>query len=425
MTKPFVNFLIAFFFAGSVGGLKGFSQVTGFYATGTVYDSLEKVSLPNVNISAVGSSQGGTTNADGYFRIKLDKSPSILYFSYMGYKVMSRQVTPLNSDSIVIFLSRETKKIGEVVISGARIQKTFRGDSLHIVDYEILDNRILMVAYPFKHPKGLRIYLATLNGDTISSRLIKKAGKEIRFREFPFSSLIYFFKDCYGRVHFLTSERAWQIYIVNNKIYFLYPSTYPEFMGLLVPMKHELNGNLFYQVSTVKLNETCCYRKGDTLPTSVKLVHDEFGDVRYRFPRCVSAPILKRNEEIIIFDFFASHMEFFNEKGISEKTVPISFHQKLVIDWLGRKTLDLDQLRFSQQILMDDITGKAYGIWKDKANKRVSLQEINLDTGEVVRTIEINDHPNIDKVRLYDNAIYFLYNEKVYPYYQCLFRMVI
>ena len=51
----------------------------------------------------------------------------------------------------------------EVTISGERIMNLFKGDTLNIIDYEISEDQIIMVANPFNVLKDQRLYLTTLN----------------------------------------------------------------------------------------------------------------------------------------------------------------------------------------------------------------------------------------------------------------------
>lgn len=390
--------------------------------TGKVTNKSNHKHLSGVNISVAGSRKGTVTNEKGEFNIKLEKLPAVLYFSHIGYGIQVIQIDQSSPKHINVQLQPEIIEFNEITISGEAIQKVTKGDSLFVVDYELLGSNMLLVAHPYKRPRLQRLYLATLSGDIISYREIKSAGKNIHYPEKPFPIKSYFFKDCFNQIHLFTKDRVWQIFIRNGQIFCLYPTQYEDFLGFLFPMKFEINGNLFYQVSTRMDNETCLIKtEGEKL--TLKVVHDPFGASRYMFARNVSAPIIKKDSLVVIFDFFDNHIEIFNFAGISQTKVSIDFHLKKVIPFLQKEYYDLDHLNFQQKILFDEITGLSYAVWRNKKSGRYSLQKIDVTTGRISEVIEIPGFPNISKIRCTNNSVYFMYVTKNYPYYQTIFRM--
>jgi hypothetical protein len=53
------------------------------------------------------------------------------------------------------------------------------------------------------------------------------------------------------------------------------------------------------------------------------------------------------------------------------------------------------------------------------------LEQLDPDRGVVIRTIPLPDYPGMERIQIYDNAVYFLYQEKTFPYYSRIFRLVI
>lgn len=402
--------------------LSSFGQQKEFSITGCVIDKANQQVLSGVNISVAGSRMGTVTNKEGKFEIHLKNAPAVLYFSYLGYAIRVIQINESTSRNIVVELQPETIEFNEITISSEAIQKVTRGDSLYVADYEIIGDKMVLVAYPYKRPRLQRLYLANLNGDIISIREIKRAGKEIQYPEKPFPVKSYFFKDCFNQVHLLTKDRVWQILIKKNQVFCLYPSRYEDFLGYLFPMKYELGGNLFYQVSTRVDNETCIINANGE-KSSIKVVHDPIGSSRYMFARNVSAPIIKKDSIIAIFDFFDNHLELFDSNGISKSRIPISFHLHKVTPILQKEYYDLDHLNFKQEVIIDVITGKSYAIWRNKRTSRFSLHQINMSTGGISLVIEIPGFPNISKIRCNNDIVYFMYLTKYAPYYHTIYRM--
>jgi hypothetical protein len=145
------------------------------------------------------------------------------------------------------------------------------------------------------------------------------------------------------------------------------------------------------------------------------------------FSKCVSVPLFRKGNELFVFDFFRDHFEVFDSDLNSIRKVPISFQNTTVTAGLVFRFsyADVDVKNFTQTILPDEKTGKAYAFFRYKADNRQYLKEVNLENGRIDRVIEIPDFPNISNIRVYGNSVFFLYDTKVYPFYRLLYRMVI
>lgn len=231
-------------------------QEIGFFASGYVYDSITKNPMVNVNISIAGSTRGVTTNSDGYFEIKIQTRRAVLYLSYMGYGIKEFSIDESSKMPLKIFLSPEVQEIAEVYIysDADGVYKLLQGDSLDVLDYELTKDRLLIVANPLKEPERQRIYLATLSGYILSYRDLKDIGKRLDFAEEPSPKTYYLFKDMYGEVQLLTKSKVWQIYVNDDQIFLLYPTSYDICMHNLFPIKCRLNDHLYFQYSDDKEN---------------------------------------------------------------------------------------------------------------------------------------------------------------------------
>lgn len=416
------------------------AQNKKFTAEGIVLDAATLQPLSNVNISIVGSSRGGTTNQAGEFSLNLAKIPSILYFSYLGYGIGSCQVEKTGEKNIRILLQPETREIEEVTIRAERITQVITADTLNIADYEIDNNRIILLASPYRNQKDQRIYLATLNGDTLGHLHVQKAGKEIKFPEAIMSQTDFLIRDFTGQVHFLDKVCAHEVKHTDDKLTLGYDTRYSDFIGRVLPIKCEMNGKLVFQVSTETENYTWYFGRGAEDGIPIKMVRDKYGPQRYvsaalrayapRFAdisRNVSAPLFRRGNELFVFDFFDNHIEVFDSVLKSVRKIPIDFQNaKMTAGLIFRFSfMDVDVANFTQTILFDDKSGKAYAFFRIRSSNKQYLKEINLETGKIDRIIGIPDFPNISNIRVHDNVLYFLYDTKSYPFYRLLYRMTI
>lgn len=406
--------------------------------SGTVTDAVTGQPMADVNISISGTSRGGTTNQAGEFTLYLKRLPAVLYFSHVGYAISSYQVEKTREKNIRILLEPEVEEIEEVTIQAERISKLVRGDTLNVMDYEIAANRIFMLASPYKSPNDLRIYLSTLNGDTLHHIAVKRAGKQIKFPEMMMPQYEFLTRDFTGQVQFLDRSCAHEVLCKNDRLTFGYNTNYADFIGRLLPIKCEMMGRLIFQVSNQTENYTFYFGRGARDGKPIKYVTDKKGGDRYMtkeleamapstadFSKNVSAPLFRKNNELYIFDFFNSHFEVFDSNLTSKRTVPITFQNRTFRDLLIFEYQDVDIRNFTQTILFDEKSGRAYAFFRMRSDNRQSLREVNLETGEIQRMIEIPDFPNISNIRVYDNTVYFLYDTKTYPYYRLLYRMAI
>ena len=416
---------IALFFGLSLAAINCFSQVNNFSCSGYVYDSAGMSPLVNVNISVAGSNFGTTTNRDGFFKLKLRQRKAVLIFSYLGYGIRQLAVDGSTIMPLKVLMTTETRNIGEVTVFSDKFRNILEGDSLQVLDYEIWNNRLLIMARSANDSLKQRIYLTNLGGYIFSYRNLHDMGKDIRFPDDPASRKIYLFKDTYGEIQLMAKTKVWQIFPKDDKIYLIYPSKYEDCYNYLFPIKCRLKEKLFFQKSDLNNNDTYfIVRNADTIKR-VKHIFDEFGNIRYLRQRNVCVPIITYKNQMVLFNFFANEIEFFNEKGRSVKKVPTMFHTMWYYDQLGKKAYDLDVVNFTQDIVVDDLTGKVYSIWRTALTGRYTLKELDLGTGNIIREISIPDHPFIDKVRVHDNQVWFMFRDRQEQRYKSLYTMYI
>lgn len=143
-----IHRIVFFFFL--LATLSANSQENKSFVSGYVYDYESKKVISNINISVAGTGFGGTTNKNGYFKFHLEKLPAVLFFSHVGYKIDSYTANINNHKNINVYLEAATQEIDEVIIIGERVQNLIEGDTLNVVDYEIWQDKIIMVANPIK-----------------------------------------------------------------------------------------------------------------------------------------------------------------------------------------------------------------------------------------------------------------------------------
>jgi len=441
-TKRLSIILLVLIFSVSVS-----AQKSGIKLTGKVYDLETNTPIPGVSIQVNKTLQATSTDKNGSFTLNIKETPAMLNFSHIGYgsrefKVQSTDTLPVN-----IYLKTKVETIGEVTISGRRIAKLIPGDTLNIIDYELYGDQIVLLANPYKHADDQRLYLTSHSGDVLSSKKVYGAGVKIDVPEsIDYSNWVYLFKDCFSTIQFLSNEAVYQVFIRNDSLFLIYPVQLAKFVDNLMPAKAAFGNHLFIQKTTRLRNDTYLVTKGDSTLRLVKTVYDPHGDFRYARPidfndgllpaseylmangsyeRCVTAPVIKRKNDIVIFDFFGNNVEFFTPEGVSVGSVPITFHLKTYNELLFIKMRDIDLHNFTQKILYDEKADRIWSVWTPQYSGHYTLKEVDPNTGELIKTVVIPDLPFIDKIQINNNIVYFIYKEKEYPYNNSLYRMII
>ncbi|MEA1876378.1 MAG: carboxypeptidase-like regulatory domain-containing protein [Bacteroidota bacterium] len=414
----------------------------GIQVSGIVLETEKSNPIENVNISIIGEPGGGTTDSLGEFSITVNKFPVLLYFSHLGYDINQLVIDEMSIRNVTIFLNRETIKIGEVAVNANPIKKIRFGDTLNVIDYLALESQILLVASPYKNWKDIRLYLTDSKGEPISMLLVKSAGKQIKIPENCMSETLFLFEDYFGNNHLLTKSAVRQIEVLNDSLSFTYSTSFSQFLKYLLPVRAKLGNSVFYQKSTEAINITTRTGSDAYRPQVVKTVYDERGTSKGQYdkgryvdaaPRDrikdifkgVSAPIVVINDEILIFDFFKNHIEVFDSLGVSKRFIPITFHLETYRFFLSIfEATDLNSSEFKQKVLHDRYSDRIFALFHP-LGKHPVLKEIDPQNGKVLREIDIPDFPNIEKLSVSNNKIFFTYQVKIYPFYNSLFQMKI
>lgn len=111
--KP-IYYLFGFLFLFAIASANAQTAVTG-----TVLDGDTKDGMPGVSVQVKGSKEGGYTNPDGKFSIRVNKLPVTLIFSFIGFETTEVEISSADQ-SPAIELKAAPAMIQEVVISASR-----------------------------------------------------------------------------------------------------------------------------------------------------------------------------------------------------------------------------------------------------------------------------------------------------------------
>lgn len=123
-----------------------------YFVTGQVFEKGGTEAIPFVNITALPSGEGTTTDIDGKFVFKSTKKTSSLTFSFIGYETQKYKTTGSREDSLKIILYTSDIKIDETVIVAKRINKLPRDTPAITLYRNVVKNK------EDNKPKGLDSY---------------------------------------------------------------------------------------------------------------------------------------------------------------------------------------------------------------------------------------------------------------------------
>jgi hypothetical protein len=406
------------------------AQQKGFVLKGRVFDSKTKAPVANASIYINESMTGTTTGADGTYELKIPQTPAILIFSCVGYTRRYFTFTQAQTAAFDVPLDPSQYEIPEVLVTAKRTPVSISDrQDIYVTDYDFYDNQIILLGHPGK--RSTRTLLVMM--DRMGKRILKK----------EISQGVNLYRDPFNNLHLLTTDTAYQLYFDGKDLQLLYPTdktefknAFPEFMeiyqGKIILRQYAFDDQAlmyyFYQPSDSTIQKFWAqatnevYRQVDGLMSSIRLTPDGKSTSRFdlfnsdeRFVKMafyspIFCPLEIIRDTIYIFNFTNGVIETYGSRGFPLETpTAISFQRDR--EW-------------QKKLYNDRVTGKVYTQFIH--NGITELREINLKHGSLKDgVIRIPDFPFISKLMVNDGYLYFLYQEKNYPRFMRLYRMVI
>jgi hypothetical protein len=422
------------------GGI--FAQVHYRFFYGKVLTSENKEPVTNANISFLGSKLGTVSDQKGGFSFYIDTIPIIMVVSHLGYKT-KKILLDGTSNSMTLYMDMEVHELKEVEITANKIEPIFTSEHYTLRDYEIDSGIIYLLVYHTRVSKE-EIICRNLSGDTVARSGI-----------LPFTP-ISIFKDCLGYLQIIGRDSVYQVYRKDKDILLIDPVTPDKFMEVLsncvASTKKILffkkmisleQGVSYYGINRVtkekkvltqiedenKLKRLRRYRDEDMFlsqstpggrltetgtisssnAASIGTERDSFDEwnwVHKVLYRPIKTALYIIRGFICIFDIPKKELEFYDQEG--------NFSQKL------RLNIDpVKEGKWSGNIYLDETQSKVYTTFDRSTGS--SLYRIDLNTGDLHKTLTIK-HPYPQKIKIYKDQIYYLYDVHGNPDDKTLYR---
>jgi hypothetical protein len=410
-----------------------------FYGKVFVADTREP--LANVNISFVGSKLGSVTDQKGAFSFYIDTIPIFMMVSHLGFKT-KRIFLDGTSNSMTLYMEKEIRKLKEVEITANRIEPFFKDEHYTLRDYEIDSGLVYLLVYRNRVSKE-ELICKNLEGDTVARSGILTFAP------------VSLFKDCLGYLHVVGADSVFQVYREGKVLRMIHAAGRKNFNEVLSNCVASTNQVLFFK-KMINVNQGVEYYGIDRISKEKKMLSmvededklkmlrqnprdysmlwqtlpggrsvnsslasgssqslgndraafDEWNWVHKALYRPIKTALYKIRDFICIFDIPKKELEFYDLEG------DFSYKLKINVDIIRDG-------RWSGDIFLDENQSKVYTTFQKSTG--TGLYRIDLNTGDLHKSLTLI-HPYPQKIRIYKDQIYYMYDVLGDPDNKTLYR---
>ncbi|MBN2174307.1 MAG: carboxypeptidase-like regulatory domain-containing protein [Bacteroidales bacterium] len=411
---------------------------------GSVYDAGSGEPLANVNIRVQDTRIGTTTNQLGEFSLFIKNYPVIISLSFVGYETKNIRLEMPPLQRIIINLDPKTEVLTGVTIVSERIDTLFSDREYSILDYELLDDGILLLIFRSRITRSELLYTDYDGNEKFKLTILpgKPAG---------------LFKDCLNNIHLLTSSSVYQVFIDNENIRFYDPIDLDIFKSVMMDCMFTIKNRVYFKKSLFydlvvqfyyvdrkdTTNHFLCevfdenkidflYKNPENfmssgagnfgladlrgLPVDTAILDKiRFDDVDLRFNRMayyseIYVPAFRLGDTVCIFNHPNAKIQFFNLSDSLVNEVPINYHTPKNLNTLSTlQNAFFKSTKWEKMILFDEPGKKAFAVYQN-INGTKTLKEINLLTGETTIAMTV-PFAHVQKMKVYNNYVYFIYKD--------------
>jgi hypothetical protein len=380
---------------------------------GKIMDEATHKGIANVNLSLIGSTRGGITDHDGFFSIVTDTIPIYLTASHLGYETQMLWIDHA-IDGITILLKPSVKMLDEIEIMSEKGPESFFEDKHYaVLDYEVENTLIYLLIYRCRLSRA-ELICKSVGGDTIAKTAILS---------FKPTCLFY---DCLGKLHVLSADSAYQVYVRKDTMIFLHKADIRKFQKTLIdcvaanedwlvfreesPDHMTVNFYRIHRKSKLKFHLASTHDKEklqmlrnnprdyylllcDTIPDSYGAMI-EWIWVRKILYKPNASVVKKISDTLVLFDVTEGKASLYDING--------SFISEISFPLLGK-----GREKWTKEIYVDEMTHKLYTTCIQDG--RFVLYRYDLDAGELKQVCR-SAFTFPQKIRVNLNFLYYLYD---------------
>ncbi len=377
------------------------------------------------------------TDESGLFTIVINGTPAVIRITHVAYGIIEYKVSTLPKGLLVISIEKQISTLGEVQITEKQLRILTQKDQFSIQEFAIDQNVIWFLGFINNQANRKRLFLANLYGDTISSISVKRAES--------------LYQDVFNNVHVITKDSVYQVfYPGGEKIEFLYSAAKNHFFSIMGDIELAFNNKLVYKEDMSGLFGIRLYyiQQDDPVQYQLAYMSDTLEAFRrittgkidrlmayYNIPELanmwttigryrkkgskfdevirhhVPYELFQSDDKLFIINYLKDSMLCYTSDGTFDRAIHIDFHKEKFLAGTDYKDLTC---------LTDPVSQSVYLLNREMAEWE--LWPLDLSTGKPGNKILLPDFPGMDGICVYNNAVYFIYQEKQYPYYNRLYR---
>ncbi len=400
----------------------GFGQGPSLTLKGVVYDKNSRLPVNHVSVGIHGIwGKGTSTDSSGYFEIKGIRLPAKLHISHVSYQPQIVEITNKSDLAIKVFLKPKTTTLPEISVSAIRKIDTVFHEPINVVDYDFLEENIVLLTYVNVFEK-YKLCLLDKNEQPVA---------QISLSEHRPSRL---FKSCWGDLYLTTDLGVYAIKADKTSFCLGEKTSLEKYETVLKPCVLATDSftyfqEYFYQGQAMRY--FAFHRDGNTKSIDFPLIEHEHNidllieETGNRFPRSgdvweanveprlaalreesyglkgmmkifyprLYAPLVRHDSLLCLFNHQESEIQFFNQKGTLLSSTPIQYHQ---------------YKKWKKQIIYDAKAQTAYTSFDTRWGEQ--LCPINLKDGTLGEAIPI-ELPFPGNLKIRDGYLYFLHRD--------------
>lgn len=381
--------------------------------------------MQNVHVIVSETKQGTVTDAKGNYRLLLtDHSKQVnLLYSCIGYQDTIVSLTPkqLQTENVNISfrMRRMDYPLAEVTVSETKPEIAYHEPLISLVAYEINEMGLYMIVY--RKSSNALLHL-TLDLDTLSILPIDRKFERL-------------YKDVYGQIHLISYDSTYQIghrqlgdtYLDAELFYGMSHRDFYSIMGnaataidstLVIATYGEGAQELYYHYfkkgdPNAYLIEYTFDQEGLDLVESIK----KFGLGGLIPPPPIYDPVFAVGDSLVLFNFEADKIEFFDKNAQLVGETPIKFHRDL--KWNGERPM---KSTWNRMVLVDRARKKFYAAFLE--DSILILNKIDMKTGKTKEVARLSGFQFVLFPKVNDGLLYFMYHTGN-THSKALYRMVI
>ncbi|MEI6697284.1 MAG: carboxypeptidase-like regulatory domain-containing protein [Bacteroidota bacterium] len=394
---------------------------------GFVKDAITLKPIKDVNIQIANTTIGTTTDDSGFFSFATTSPTANLLISHISYEKKQYRISHLKNKTEIL-LTPLINELKEVTINSEPINSITKKLPIYVIDYLIIENTILLLAYNHKRVNDTRLYLIDDEANILMEKKIDNAET--------------LYVDCFEDIYYLNKKEAVKIEIKPTEIAIIQTIAINDFYAYNKAIDFKINDNIFYhtfhyqnfimklhcinlydeenerrtiltltdsskidifesefnffyyakRAQQYGLSVTSVYKNLDVLRNYQSL---DWEDIHGRFSP-LKATVINIMDKICLFNTITNTIETYNTEGKIINKSEAKF---------------INDKKYTGKIIKDE-NGKAlYAVYKEGSS--ILLKEVDVISGNLKPPINIPNFPFIENIKIAGNQVYFLYKKTI------------